>query len=75
MHYAEQVWAKRAKQSGKVEERQNSIGLFIDGCRSFGITEEAIIAKLVELYKLSRKEAITQVKTRLSGNISNPALS
>ncbi len=75
MHYAEQVWAKRAKQSGMAEERQKNIGIFIDGCRSFGGTEEAIVAKLVELYKLSRKEAIAQVKARLSGNISNPALS
>ena len=71
MHYAEQVWAKRAK----AEERQNNIGIVIDLCHNFGWEEEVIAAKLVELYKLSRKEAITQVKTRLSGNISNPALS
>ena len=71
MHYAEQVWAKRAK----AEERQNNIGLFIDGLRSLGHSEEVITSKLMELYKLSRKEAITQVKARLSGNISIPALS
>ena len=71
MHYAEQVWAKRAK----AEERQNNIGIVIDLCHNFGWAEEVIAAKLVELYKLSRKEAIAQVKVRLSGNISNPALS
>ena len=72
MHYAEQVWAKRAK----VEERQNNIGIFIDGFRSVGHSDEVIAAKLMELYKLSRKEAIAQVKARLSGNVSSsPALS
>ena len=75
MHYAEQVWAKRAKQSGKEEERQKCIGLTIDMGRNFGGSEEAIAAKLVELYKLSHKDAIAQVKARLSRNISNPALS
>ena len=36
MHYAEQVWAKRAKQSGMAEERQKSIGITIDICRRLG---------------------------------------
>ena len=71
MHAAEQVWAKRAK----AEERQKCIGIFIDMCRSLGYTDEVIATKLVELYKLSRKDAITQIKARLSGNISNPVLS
>ncbi len=30
MHYAEQVWAKRAKQSEMAEERQKCIGIVID---------------------------------------------
>ena len=75
MHYAEQVWAKRAKQSGMAEERQKNIGIFIDGCRSFGITEEAIIAKLVELYKLSHKAAREQVNSRPFTSAHVPNLS
>ena len=75
MHYAEQVWAKRAEKRGEANERQKNIGIVIDLCHNFGWAEEAIAAKLVELYKLSRKEAIAQVKSRLSGNISNPILS
>ena len=36
MHYAEQVFGKRAKQSGMAEERQKSIGITIDICRRLG---------------------------------------
>ncbi len=71
MHYAEQVWAKRAK----AEERQNNIGIFIDGCRSFGIAEDAIIAKLVELYKLSHKAASELVNSRPFTSAHVPNLS
>lgn len=61
MHYAEQVWAKRAEE----KERNKNIGLFIDGFRSVGITEETIIAKLMELYKLSYEDAMELVKSRM----------
>ena len=87
MHYAEQEWQRKAvkrgreegiklgEERGKAEERQSNIGIFIDGCRSFGITPEAIAGKLVELYKLSYEDAMGQVKSRLYGNNSYPALS
>ena len=75
MHAAEQVWAKRAEKRGETNERHKNIGIAIDMCRSLGCTDEVIATKLVEMYKLSHKEAIVQVKARLSGNISNPALS
>ena len=63
--------AKRAK----AEERQNNIGIFIDGCRSFGIAEDAIIAKLVELYKLSNKAASEMVNSRPLTSAHVPNLS
>ena len=99
MHYAEQVWANKAKaegiligeergiklgeergiklgeERGKADERKNNIGIFIDGCRSFGIKPEAIASKLVELYKLSYNDAMSLIKSRPDGNVSRPALS
>ncbi|MBR5077797.1 MAG: hypothetical protein IKX30_03555 [Victivallales bacterium] len=83
MHYAEQVWANKAKaegiligeERGKADERKNNIGIFIDGCRSFGIKPEAIASKLVELYKLSYNDAMSLIKSRPDGNVSHPALS
>ena len=99
MHYAEQVWANKAKEEGiligeergiklgeergiklgeergKADERKNNIGIFIDGCRSFGIKPEAIATKLVELYKLSYNDAMSLIKSRPDGNVSHPVLS
>ena len=91
MHYAEQVWANKAKaegiligeergiklgeERGKADERKNNIGIFIDGCRSFGIKPEAIATKLVELYKLSYNDAMSLIKSRPDGNVSHPVLS
>ena len=71
MHYAEQVWKKEAEEN----ERRRNIGIFIDGCLSFGIKQEAIASKLVELYKLSYNEAMSLIKSRPDGNVSHPALS
>ena len=90
MHYAEQVWAKKAKEEGiligeergiklgeergiklgeergKANERKNNIGIFIDGCRDFGSTAEAIVTQLVKRFQLSHEEAVTLVDKRLS---------
>ena len=82
MHYAEQVWAKRAKEEGiligeergiklgeergKADERKNNIGIFIDGCRDFGATAEAIVIQLVKRFQLSHEEAVALVDKRLS---------
>ena len=56
MHYAEQVWAKRAEKRGETNERQKNIGIAIDMCRSFGATEEAIVIQLMNRFKLSPEE-------------------
>ena len=114
MHYAEQVWAKRAKEEGiligeergiklgeergiklgeergiklgeergiklgeergiklgeergKANERKNNISIFIDGCRDFGATAEAIVNQLVKRFQLSHEEALALVDKRLS---------
>ena len=71
MHYAEQVWKKEAEEN----ERSRNIGIFIDGCRSFGIKPEDIASKLVELYKLSYNDAMSLIKSRPDTNFSHPALS
>ena len=54
MHYAEQVWAKKAK----AEERQNNIGTTIDICRRLGASREAIVIQLMSGFNLSRDEAV-----------------
>ncbi len=64
MHYAEQVWAKRAKQSGKAEERQNNIGTTIDICRRLGASQESIVIQLMRGFRLSRDEATSLVKQK-----------
>ena len=64
MHYAEQVWAKRAEKRGETNERQKNIGIFIDCFRSLGHSEETIATKLSELFKISYKEAITLIQER-----------
>ena len=66
---------KLGEERGKADERKNNIGIFIDGCRSFGIKPEAIATKLVELYKLSYNDAMSLIKSRPDGNVSHPALS
>jgi hypothetical protein len=71
MHYAEQVWKKEAEEN----ERRRNIGIFIDGCRSFGIKPEDITTKLVELYKLSYDDAMSLIKSRPDANVSRSALS
>ena len=70
MHYAEQVWKKEAEEN----ERRRNIGIFIDGCLSFGIKPEAIASKLVELYKLSYTDAMSLIKSRPDTNVSQSAL-
>ena len=70
MHYAEQVWKKEAEEN----ERRRNIGIFIDGCLSFGIKQEAIASKLVELYKLSYTDAMSLIKSRPDTNVSQSAL-
>ena len=82
MHFAEQVWAKKAKEEGiligeergiklgeergKAEERQKNIGVAIDMCNSLGVPREAIVIQLVNRYKLTRDEAMALVDQRLS---------
>ena len=66
MHYAEQVWAKRAKQSGMAEERQKNIGTTIDICRRLGASQEAIVIQLMSGFNLSRDEAVSFVNQRFA---------
>ena len=51
---------------GEERERQSNIGIFIDGCRDFGATADAIVMQLVKRFKLSRDEAVALVDKRLS---------
>ena len=62
MHYAEQVWAKKAK----AEERQNNIGTTIDICRRLGASQEAIVIQLMSGFKLSRDEAVSFVNQKFA---------
>ena len=78
MHYAEQEWQRKAvkrgidegfklgKEQGKADERKNNIGIFIDGCRDFGATAEAIVIQLVKRFNLPQEEAAMLVEKRLS---------
>ena len=66
MHYAEQVWAKRAKQSGMAEERQKNIGTTIDICRRLGASQEAIVIQLMSGFNLSRDEAVLFVNQKFA---------
>ena len=82
MHYAEQVWANKAKaegiligeergiklgeERGKAEERQKNIGNAIDMCISFGVSREAIVNQLVKCFNLPCDEAMALVDKRLS---------
>ena len=60
MHYAEQVWAKRAK----AEERQNNIGTTIDICRRLGASRESTVIQLMKGFRLSRDEAVSLVNQK-----------
>ena len=62
MHYAEQVWAKKAK----AEERQNNIGTTIDICRRLGASREAIVIQLMSGFNLSRDEAVLFVNQKFA---------
>ncbi|MCR5380106.1 MAG: hypothetical protein K6G44_03895 [Lentisphaeria bacterium] len=74
MHYAEQVWAKKAKEEGiligeergKTEERQKNIGTAIDMCYSLGVPKDVIANQLVKRFQLSHEEAVALVDKRLS---------
>ena len=78
MHYAEQEWQRKAvkrgidegfklgEEQGKADERKNNIGIFIDGCRDFGATAEAIVIQLVKRFNLPQEEAAMLVEKRLS---------
>ena len=76
MHYAEQEWQRKAlkkginigREEGIAIGRQEGIyiGIFIDGCRDFGATAEAIVNQLVKRFKLSQEKAAMLVAKRLS---------
>ena len=74
MHYAEQVWAKKAKEEGiligeergKMEECQKNIGTAIDMCYSLGVSKDVIANQLVKRFQLSHEEAVALVDKRLS---------
>ena len=66
MHYAEQEWQRKAVKRDINIGREEGIGIFIDGCRDFGATAEAIVNQLVKRFKLSQEEAAMLVAKRLS---------
>ena len=59
---------KKGFDEGIVIGRQEGIyiGIFIDGCRDFGATAEAIVNQLVKRFKLSQEKAAMLVAKRLS---------
>ena len=57
---------ERGIKLGEERERQNNIGIFIDGCRDLGATDEMIAMQLVKRFKLSREDAAMLVNKRFS---------
>ena len=60
------IGEERGIMIGEKRERQSNIGIFIDGCRDFGATADAIVMQLVKRFKLSLEEATVLVNKRLS---------
>ena len=74
MHYAEQVWANKAKEEGiligeerrKAEERQKNIGTAIDMCYSLDVSRDVIANQMEKRFQLSHEEAMALVDKRIS---------